>query len=328
MAKKSRRPDLEKELAELGVALRDPTSATSRVSLSHVLLDGSSLVAARVAKSIAERHLEGFEEVLERSFQRFLQDPVNTDPGCRAKVAVLEALDRLESMNAAPFLVGTSYVQLEPGYGKPTDSAAGVRGRAIAALARIGHSDVPLAAAQLLADPEVAVRRAAADALGYHGERASAGLLWFKLHQGDDDDLVTLACAYAVLTVAPEWGLRALRPLLFGTDLKMRELCALALGEVRHDGALELLFEYVDETVTPHARVLAFGGLGVSRSERARTFLLERAKNGGATEAKAAIAALGTHAHEPGLAERVREAAEGNSGVDVRADVARAFPER
>jgi hypothetical protein len=119
-----------------------------------------------------------------------------------------------------------------------------------------------------------------------------------------------------------------LRPLLFGTDLKMRELSALALGEARHDGALDLLFEYVDESVTPNARVLAFGGIGVSRSERARTFLLERAKASGATEAKAAIAALGTHAHEPGLAERVREAAGANGGVDLRAAVARAFPER
>ena len=328
MSKKRQRPRLETELAEVGGALRDPTSPANVARLAKALLEGSSIIAARVATSIAERQLEGFEEILLQSFQRFLRDPVETDGGCRAKFAVLEALDRFESTHAATFLAAATYVQMEPAFGGPADSAAGVRARAIAGLARIGHSDMPLVAAQLLADPEAIVRRAAADALAYHGERTSAGLLWFKLHQGDEDELVTLACACALMSLTPEWGLRTLRPLLFGADRKMRELSALALGEARHDGALELIFEYLDQTVTPRERVLAFGGLGVSRSERARTFLLDRTSNGGPTEAKAAVVALGTHAHEAGLAERVREAAEANTGVDLRSEIARAFPAR
>ena len=67
---------------------------------------------------------------------------------------------------------------------------------------------------------------------------------------------------------------------------------------------------------------------GVSRSERACAFLLDRTRTGGATDAKAAVAALRTHAHEPGLAERVREAAGVNTSVDLRADIARAFRNR
>ena len=328
MRKKRQRPALETRLAEVGIALRDPTSPANRTCLATALLEGSSIIAARVATSIAERQLEGFEEMLRQSFQRFLRNPVETDPGCRAKFALLEALDKLESTNVATFLAAASYAQMEPAYGGPADSAAGVRARAIAGLARIGHPDMPFVAAQLLADPEAIVRRAAADALAYHGEPASSGLLWFKLNQGDEDELVTLACACALLSLTPDWGLRSLRPLLFGADRKLRELSALALGEARHDGALELLFEYVGQTVTPRERVLAFGGLGVSRSERARTFLLDRTSKGDATEAKAAVAALGTHAHEPGLAERVHEAAKANGAVDLRSAIDRAFPGR
>jgi HEAT repeat protein len=204
MTKKQGKPaTLEKALAQIGLALRDPRSPESRKQLSDALLNGSSIIAARVATSIAEGRLEGFEEVLQQAFQRFLDDPVATDAGCRAKVAALGALDQLESTNAALFLAATSYVQIEGGGRRPADTAVGVRARAVVALARIGFSDLPLVAAHMLADPESPVRQAAADALAHHGERAGAGAVWLKLEMGDEDELVVLACASALLSLAP-----------------------------------------------------------------------------------------------------------------------------
>jgi HEAT repeat protein len=324
--KKGKSASFETMLAQVGLALRDPRSPENRERLHEALLRAPAILAARVATSIAERNLDGFEGVLEQTFQRFLEDPVKSDPGCRAKLAALAALDRLESTHVATFIAGTAYFQLEPGFGGPVDTAVGIRARAIVALARIGLSDLPLIAAQLINDPASPVRRAAADAIAYHGERAAAGTVWLKFEQGDDDELVTLACASAVLSLAPEWALQALRPKFFGPDAAPREVVALALGEARHPGAIELLFECLDGTVSPQARAVVLRGLALNRSERARVFLLQVIREGNAVEAKAAVAALGVHAHEPGLSERVREAARGNAKVDLRRDLAAAFP--
>lgn len=204
----------------------------------------------------------------------------------------------------------------------------GVRARGIVALARIGYSDLPLVAAHLLNDAQSPVRRAAADAIAYHGDRAAAGVVLLKLELGDEDELVTLACASALLSLAPEWGLRAARPLLFEDERSMRELIAIALGEARQEGALEMLFEYLDTAVAPQDRASVLPGLALNRSERVGKFLLERIEDGSAIEARAAVAALGQHAHEPGLSEKVLEAARANTRVNLLRDVAAAFPSK
>jgi HEAT repeat protein len=326
--KKGRQVALETELADIGLALQDPRSPGNHQRLRDALLGASSIAAARVAASIGERRLDGFEEVLQQTFRRFLRDPVKSDPGCRAKLAALEALDQLESTDTATFVCAASYIQKEPAFGDPIDTAVGVRARAVAALARMSFTDLPLIAADLLADPEPPVRRSAADALAHYGERVGAGVVWLRLRVGDDDELVMLACASALLSLAPEWGLRALQPMLFGSDPKKRELSALALGEARTEDALEMLFDYLDRTVMPQERAVAIRALGLNRSDRARDFLLDRVTNGSTPEAKVAVAALGTRAYEPGLAEQVCKAAQGNARVDLRADVAAAFPGR
>jgi HEAT repeat protein len=192
----------------------------------------------------------------------------------------------------------------------PADTAVGVRARAGVALARIGFSDLPLVAAHMLADAESPVRQAAADAFAYHGERAAAGAVYLKLEMGDEDELVTFACASALLSLAPEWGLRALRPMLFEGDPFRQELSSLALGAARPEGALEMLFEFLDGTVDPQERAHVLRGLGLNRAERAREYLLQTIKEGEAIEAKAAVAGLGAHAHEPGLSDCVAEAAQ------------------
>jgi len=325
--KKAKSPSFETKLAEIGAALRDAQSPENRERLRAALLQSPAMLAARVAKSIGERRLLGFDDVLEQVFRRFQEHGVKDDPGCRAKQAALDALDLLESRNDATFLAATNVVQMEPAYGGPVDTAVGIRARGVVALARIGFSDLPLVAARLLADSESPVRRAAADAIAYYGERSVAALAYLKLQMGDADELVTLACASALLSLAPEWGLRAVRPLLFEQSESMRELIAIALGEARHEGAVEMLFEYLDVSVVPAERAVVLRGLALNRSERVRTFLLARIREAGAVEARAAVAALGAHAHEPGLGEKVASAAQKNTRVDLRRDVAAAFPD-
>jgi HEAT repeat protein len=323
-----KRPTVEEELAEIGDALRDPASEAHRQRLRDALTHASAIPAARVAATIASRRLGGFEDALRQCFTRFTQNPIKTDPGCRAKLAVLEALDQLELSDPAPFLAGARCVQKEASWGPPIDTAGGVRARAIVALARIGFADFFLVAGELLVDPLSMVRRAAVDALAHHGDRGGAGLAMLKLRSGDDDHQVTMACASALLALAPEWGLRELEPMLLGDDESLRELAAIALGQSGREDGLDLLFAYLDRAVSPDDRAPALRAVGTHRSDRARQFLLDRIAEGSEPEAKAAIESLGARSFEPGLGALVREAARRNDRAELDNIVDQTFSQR
>jgi hypothetical protein len=318
-----KKPTVEDELAEVAEALRDPTSHQDR--LRQVLERGSSVPAARVAATIGSRHLAGFEDSLLQCFKRFTQNPIKSDPGCRAKLAALDALDHLEWPDPAPFLEASRYVQKEPSWGPPIDTAGGVRSRAIVALARIRFSDLALVAAELLADPLPAVRRAAVEALIHHGERAGAGLVLLKLRSGDEDHLVILTGASALLALAPDWALRELEPMLFGDDESRRELATIALGQSGREDALDLLLSYLERAVSTDDRAPVLRAMGTHRSERARDFLLQRIADGSEPEARAAIESLGARNFEPGLGALVSEAAKRNDRAELEGIVEKSF---
>ena len=138
-----RRVSFEEEQHALTEAAASPRSDEARARLVAGLRSGRSLVAARAARLIKEHRLEGFDEELEALFTRLLPDPVKSDPVCSAKLAAIEALDYLESMDPAPFVRASVHVQHEP-----SDTAAPMRARAVLALARIGHDELDLVAAR------------------------------------------------------------------------------------------------------------------------------------------------------------------------------------
>src|SRR5262249_1539477 len=136
------------------------------VELRRALNDASNLVVADVAEIVAERHLSELAADLGAAFERFLVAPVETDLLCRAKVAILEALNEREYDGEEIFLRAIRHVQMEPRWGREEDSAAGLRGCAAFGLVRINYHDVAVLLADLLADPEKPARLAAAKALG------------------------------------------------------------------------------------------------------------------------------------------------------------------
>jgi hypothetical protein len=327
-SKRRKPPTLEEELEALGDVLRDPGSPSSQERMREALAHGRALAVARVASTIGARRLLGFEGDLERAFSRFLENPVKTDPGCRAKAAALEALDRLEHREAAPFVAGARYHQREPSWGSPNDTAGTVRARAIAALARIGHADFLLVAGALLGDPLPIVRRAAADALAHHGARDCAALVLLKLRLGDEDEQVLFGCIAALMALAPDRALGEIEPLLFGEDAARRELAAVALGDSGREDALDVLLASLDRTVSVVERVPLLRGVALHRSERAGAFLLERVATGSEAEARAALEALAARNFDPNLTEHVREAARANDRADLESTVDEMFPAR
>ncbi len=294
----------------------------ARARLAAGLASADAVIVQRAAELVREHGLAGLEGELSSAFVRLLEDPVKVDPGCRAKLALLEALDYLETDEQQTFLTGARYVQFEPAWRSPVDSATGVRARSIVALARIGYEDLGLLAAELLADREPAARQAAADALAHHGARANAAVLLLKLHTGDEDANVTLAVMSALLALAPDAALPMLQERLQGDDEQARELAALALGQSRRAEALAVLVAALEASVEAEERALLLRAIGLHRSERALEVLLGVVASGDAADARAALTGLAARRFEPGLRERARAAAAENERVDLSAQLA------
>lgn len=319
---------IEKELGALEPALKNPDEPASREALRAALVKAHSFAVEKAAGVIRDRLLSGFETELKAAFDRFLQNPIKSDPGCKAKLAVLEALDFLEELDCAPFVKAIHHFQLEPAWGPPVDTATGVRSRGALALARQGHTDFPLFMAELLSDPEAPVRQSAAEAVAHRGDPAGAGLLELKLRLGDKEPRVLLACMSGLISLAPAWGAPKAGSFLTGANEELREIGALALGQSRRDDAVTLLLAALHEELLGHRRALLLRALGLHRSERSLEALLEAISKGNAAEAKAAIDALGHRSFEPGLPERVLKAARANADRSVEEAARTAFRAR
>ena len=90
---KSKHQPADKELEALRAATATPRSKEATEALQKAVQSPRALVVARAASMIKEHSLENFHKDLVSAFARFLQNPVKSDPGCRAKLAILEALD-------------------------------------------------------------------------------------------------------------------------------------------------------------------------------------------------------------------------------------------
>lgn len=302
MASKKRQT-LEDELNALVAA--DVHTAEGRRQLELALGSERQRVVARAATMVRERHLDGLEPQLAQAFDRFLIDGAKTDTGCLAKVALIEALDVLESSDAEFFLKATRVVQPEPAWKTAADTAGGVRARALYALARLGFPDLILLAGEAFSDSQHTVRLAAAEALAHFGVRHGAGVLLLALAKPEEDPLVTLASMSALLSLAPEVGLPRLTTLLRGEDAETRELAALALGQSNRTDALDVLVTALNAASTSRTREPLFKALGIHRSDRAINVLLDALGSETQADAQAALEALATRRFEPGVRSKV-----------------------
>lgn len=185
-------PSVEAQLQELdalGAALPD---AEARAEVRRYLGNRSNVVVARAAKLLVDAtHTDApdpaAEAELTEAFHRFLANPVKTDPGCMAKLAVVEALRALDRPDPGVFRVGLRHVQLEPTWGGRSDTAAPLRAACALGLVEAGADGVLDELAVLLADPEPDARVGAARALAACGPLATP-LLRYKalaIYRGD-----------------------------------------------------------------------------------------------------------------------------------------------
>ncbi|MBO0699303.1 MAG: hypothetical protein J2P46_12980 [Zavarzinella sp.] len=293
------------KLKRLRALRTEPVGPKLVAELRDFLADKSNLVVAEAAEIVGERSLAELGPDLAAAFPRFLDDPVETDKLCRAKIAITDALHKIEYDAEEVFRVGLRHVQREPRWGGSDDTAAPLRGAAAFALVRLNPRDLMLLLADLLADKEKVARAAAARALGASGALAAIPLLRLKARVGDPEPEVITECLTALVTADPAGSVPFVGQFLDSPTEAIAEGAALALAESRRPDALDLLKAHWPKAREESLRNVLLLAMAITRLPQAVDFLLGVLAAEDETAAEAALSALAVHRHNPAVRDRI-----------------------
>src|SRR5262249_42128286 len=227
-----RRQAFEKKLQALEALRSAPASPSIVDQLRKALRDRNNYLVSQAAEIVGHLQLESLTADLIDAFDRFLIDPIKTDPQCWAKNAIAKTLKNLEYQDPEIFLKGLSHFQLEPVWGGRSDTAATLRGTC--ALALIGCRLNPLRVlthlADALADPEKPVRVDAARAIAQFSQPEGVPLLRLKALSGDLEPEVVGECFAALLGLGSTEAVSFVAQFLERRDAEIRIEAASALG--------------------------------------------------------------------------------------------------
>jgi HEAT repeat protein len=302
MAKKR---GVEAKLARLGSLGKEPISPASVAELRKFLADASNFVVAEAAAIVGKANLPELAPDLVAAFDRFMVDPEETDKLCRAKIAIVEALNKLDYSDPEIFLRGIHHVQLEPVWGGTQDTAAALRGDCAFGLVRLNHRDAIALLVDLLVDAEKVARVAAVQALESVGSVAVVPLLRLKARVGDKEPEVTCECLTALLRREPE-AVAFVGEFLHANDEAIGAGAALALGETRRPGAFEALRDVATDLSPGPLQEAVLLAIAMLRQPAAIDFLVSLICRDRTT--RAAMSALAIHRHNEPIRDRVAAA--------------------
>src|SRR5262249_2217408 len=265
---------VDAKLARLRALRAEPVTPALVAELRDLLADKSNFVVAGAAEIVGERMLADLAPEMVAAFERFLIDPAETDKTCRAKIAITEALNKIEYDREEVFRAGLRPVQMEPRWGGSDDTAPPLRGAAAFALVRTRPRDLVVLLADLLADPEKVARSAAARALGASGLVAAIPLLRFKARVGDAEPDVIAECLNTLMAAEPEESLPFVGEFLQSPVEEVAEGAALALGESRRAEALEILKGHWPPARGDSLRNVLLLAISITRLPAALDFLM------------------------------------------------------
>jgi HEAT repeat protein len=318
---------LEALLEQLSAARADPTAAGSLALLREALRGRSSHAAAKAAEIVGEFEIDSLTPDLAAAFERFLDQPVKSDPGCAGKAAIADALYRIGAMESEVYLKGVRHVQMEPVWGGRADTATQLRGTCALALVRIHHPDFLVEIGDLLADRESPVRRMAAQALAYSESPGAVPLLRLKALIGDDDPQVVGECLLALLRIAPRPSVEFVASFLDHSQDEIAEAAALALGASRATEAFPVLKEWWGRKFDPALRRTALLALAMLKCDEAIDFLLSHAEEAPPIHARDALHALSLYRHDGKLRAQVEAVLTRRGDESLREFFVQAFDE-
>lgn len=319
------RASLDDKLAALRELRGRALTPEEKAGLRKHIGDRSNLVVAAASAIASGNTLVELAKDLEAAFDRFLVSPLKDDKLCRAKIAIVQALDAMEHQDTEVFRRAAKHVQLEPVWGRSEDSAPPLRAAALIALARVeGQGSLPMLV-DALADPAKDVRIASASALAAVGTESAGLILRLKARVGDDDLDVLSECLAGLLTVDPGEYLSLVTEFLDPSDPTACEAAALALGKSRLPEALEPLQGCWQRCHTPDLRQQVLLAIAILRRPAATEYLMELVASESEPTAIAALSALRIFKGDARLRERIAKLVEEGGSPRLRACFDRDF---
>ncbi len=313
----AKRITLEQRLVELGALRSDPQSEQTQLALRHALDMKNNLVVARAAELAGEFVLRELTDALVAGFERLTNGGYEKDKGCRAKAAVVDALQQIGAPEDGVFLRGAKHVQMEPVWGGRTDTAGPLRSASAIGLVRMNHPESLLVLADLLADPLAPVRADAARTIAYRGAAYGLPLLRMRIKIGDDEMNVITECALAMLQLDPGSSMDVIREMYEGNDPLRSESAVLALGQSRLPEALALLKNWWLACEVREMRKTLLLSTAMLRRDDATVFLLATISDGRQNDACDAVDALAIYKHDEHLKEQAIEASKTAENPEV-----------
>jgi hypothetical protein len=300
---------IEEKLERLSLLRKAPRNEAT-AALRTALADRANVVVAKAAKIAVERELHDLTPDLARAFDRFMEKPVETDPQCWAKNAIVIALRDLGYQSSEAFVRGLRHVQMEPVWRGQEDTAQALRAACCAALpqcADLTRDDVLRHLVDAFADVSDKVRVDAARSIEHMGGADCALLLRLKARIGDPEAHVIGQVFESLLRLERDAAVPFVAEFLDSPEDVGGE-AALALGSSRLPEGLNILKEAWKRGRDWSRKQVFLRGISVSRLPEGIDFLLDLLKSGREAEAAQALDALSLHRDSPtiwGLVEGV-----------------------
>lgn len=285
----------DKKVSDLQALVAQGKSEAALDALRRALKDRSNYVVGKAAEVAARISCTELIADIAAAFDRFLHDPVKSDPQCWAKNGIVKALVSFDQPETELYLRGLHHFQLEPSFGKPQDSAATLRsmcGHALMLCRELSDLTVLRYLVDLLADPDHSVRMEAARAIAQLGRIEGALVLRTKVHCGDQREDVTGRAMAALLALDPAHGIPLVAKFLENDNENLRIEAAAALGECRESEAFDMLRSYHQKALDPRWRRALLISIGASLQQPAIDYLVTLITSGNGRDAADAIAAL------------------------------------
>ncbi len=272
----------------------------------------SNHVVGPVAELVGAWEIESALPELEESYNRFLVNSIKTDPGCVAKRAIVEAMTKLGSSNSELFLEAVSYIQLDPMWGPPEDTAAGIRGLAGRGLFSMHFPGAMSVHVDLIHDPKIETRRIAIDSLAEIGTNECELILRTLANcperpfNKDDPDTYSVMpeCLLALMKINTERSIDFVVRFLHGIPEHM-ESAALAIGESRHPDAYNVLRKRYEELEDEESKGALCLPIALTRTEEAFESLCQVMENEPVPIALFALEALGLYSADSDCLDRI-----------------------
>jgi hypothetical protein len=300
-------PSTEDALAAIHAIRQSPEKYDAKRDLAPFLRHKSNHVIAAAAATIERLEATALAPDLVDGFERLMGNPAKLDAGCKALIAIVQALVQLEDPAAKVYFAGIRHVQMEGSFGLPVDAAAPLRGLCARGLARMGHPGALLECITLLVDSKVPARTGAVRAIADSGRPDGVLLLRLKALVGDEEIEVTGECFGALLSLDPAGSVEFVAKFLNSGADGSGEQAALALGESRLAAAFDVLRGAWLRGGAAEQRRTLLVAIAMLRSETALQFLLDRLADESGPGAADALAGLAFYARDEAVLARVEE---------------------